>query len=171
MLMMQGLEIAKIVFAASSLMAAIIGGLMVFIPLSSMRKKKARCTQPVRVVCTQLEEIGGYVYTEPVDQSLMSQTMKPRLEGDLNGHPVIIENNVYSLPHPQIGDTMDILVNPDDYNDYRDPKKSNLFSYLIIGFGAIVMIAGLFQLVVATIAFTSIDNNLKNSSSVVETDE
>ena len=169
--MMLGFEMAKLAFAASSIMAAIIGGLMVFIPLSIMRKKKARCTQPVRVVCTQLEEINGNVYTEPVNQSLTSEAMKPRLEGDLNGRPVIIEKNVYSLPHPQIGDTMDILVNPDDYNDYRDPKKSNLFSYLIMGVGAIVMIVGLFQLVVVTIAFISIDNAPKNNSSVVETDE
>ncbi len=170
--MMLELEMAKLAFAASSIMAAVIGGLMVFIPLSIMKKKKARCTQPVRVVCTQLEEINGNVYTEPVNQSLMtSEAMKPRLEGDLNGRPVIIEKNAYSLPHPQIGDTMDILVNPDDYNDYRDPKKSNLFSYLIMGVGVIVMIVGLFQLVVVTIAFTSMDNDLKNNSSVVETDE
>ena len=158
---------AELMLGAGSFLGVLIGAAMLFIPLITMKKKKKRCTQPVRVTCTELRELAGNTYTEPVSGALISEAMKPRFEGQLNGQPLVIESNVYSSPHPQIGEVKELMINPDNHNDYLEPNKSHFFEYAIIAIGAIVFVAAGYQLVCMTIAFGEMDRAIE-SGNVVE---
>ena len=150
---------ADILFSATYLICVAIGVAMTFIPIIYSRRKKKRCSERVLATCVELEDIYGNTYTDP--QQLAGkgrEAMKSIYTATINGKDVKIASNTYSLPYTLLRETKDLYVNPDDPTDYMEVGASHLWRYVLIGMGVILMLAGLYNFIMVSILFNTIEH-------------
>jgi len=150
---------ADIVISVSCLTCVAIGAAMTFIPIIYSRRKKKRCSVRVLATCVELEDVSGNTYTDP--QQLAGKggvAMKAIYTANINGKDVKIAGNSYSIPYTPLKETKDLYVNPDDPTDYIVAGASHFWRYALISMGVIMMLAGLYNFIMVSIAFNAIEN-------------
>jgi hypothetical protein len=124
---------------------------MVFLPIGYKKKKQKRCTQLVEATCVALDPGGSessrIEFNPEGDNPHIETAAKMYFRGQLNGVEIEFCNNVYTSPHPELGEKRQLFVNPQDPNDYYDPLKRSTLELGIIFFGIITLVFGIYSLI------------------------
>ena len=117
---------------------AFIGAVLTICSIVETSRKRQRCTVPVRATCVELLEDESYD-----NESGASTTVYcPVYEYEFSGRLYRCHDKQYSnISVPELYGVYDLLVNPNDPEDFYDPKraKGSYIVRMVIGGGFLLM--------------------------------